>query len=100
MREPTDGRPPSGLARMRDNVTDDTGANSRRLAAVLHPPSPDLRALQRPGGALVETAADYKCQLLVFLEYFTVQLLTLGNLKRPMREQIRELARQVPRFID
>jgi predicted amidohydrolase len=28
---------------------------------------------------LVETAADYKCQLLVFPEYFTVQLLTLGD---------------------
>ena len=29
--------------------------------------------------ALVETAADYKCHLLVFPEYFTVQLLTLGQ---------------------
>lgn len=29
--------------------------------------------------ALVETAADYKCHLLVFPEYFTVQLLTLGT---------------------
>jgi len=48
--------------------------------------------------ALVETASDYKCQLLVFPEYFTVQLLTLGNTKRPIREQIRDLARQVPRF--
>ncbi len=48
--------------------------------------------------ALVETAADYKCQLLVFPEYFTVQLLTLGQIRRPMREQIRDLAGQVPRF--
>jgi len=47
---------------------------------------------------LVETAADYKCQLLVFPEYFTVQLLTLGHLKRPIQEQIRDLARQAPRF--
>jgi predicted amidohydrolase len=46
--------------------------------------------------ALVETAADYNCQLLVFPEYFTVQLLTLGNVKRPIREQIEDLAKQVP----
>lgn len=49
---------------------------------------------------LVDTAKDYKCHLLVFPEYFTVQLLTLGNIKRPINEQIRDLARQVPRFID
>ena len=49
---------------------------------------------------LVDTAADYKCHLLVFPEYFTVQLLTLGNVRRPIREQIRDLARQVPRFIE
>jgi predicted amidohydrolase len=48
--------------------------------------------------ALVETAADYKAQLLVFPEYFTVQLLTLGNVKRPIREQVRDLARQADRF--
>jgi predicted amidohydrolase len=47
---------------------------------------------------LVETAADYKCHLLVFPEYFSVQLLTLGNVKRPIREQIRDLAKQAPRF--
>jgi len=50
--------------------------------------------------ALVETAADYKCQLVVFPEYFTVQLLTLGNTRRPIDDQIRDLAAQVPRFID
>jgi predicted amidohydrolase len=50
--------------------------------------------------SLVETAADYKCHLLVFPEYFTAQLLTLGNVKRPMREQVRALAEQVPRFTE
>jgi predicted amidohydrolase len=45
--------------------------------------------------ALVETAADYDCDLLVFPEYFTVQLLTLINVKRP----IRDLAKQVPAFV-
>jgi predicted amidohydrolase len=50
--------------------------------------------------ALAETARDYACTMLVFPEYFTVQLLTLGNTKRPIAEQVRDLARQVPRFID
>jgi predicted amidohydrolase len=49
---------------------------------------------------LVETAADYKCHLLVFPEYFTVQLLTLGKIRRPINEQIRDLAGQVPRFVE
>lgn len=47
---------------------------------------------------LVATAADYGVRLLVFPEYFTVQLLTLGNLRRPIAEQVRDLAAQVPRF--
>ncbi len=50
--------------------------------------------------ALVETAADYKCHLLVFPEYFTVQLLTLGNIRRPIREQVRDLANQSARFTE
>lgn len=47
---------------------------------------------------LFAAAADYKVQLLVFPEYFTVQLLTLGNVRRPIVEQVRDLARQTPRF--
>lgn len=50
--------------------------------------------------ALIETAADYDCQLAVFPEYFTVQLLTLGDIKRPMPDQIRDLARQLPRYLE
>src|SRR5262249_23555820 len=50
--------------------------------------------------SLVETAADYECHLLVFPEYFTLQLLTLGNIKRPIREQVHDLAKQVPRFAE
>ena len=50
--------------------------------------------------ALVDTAADYDCRLMVFPEYFTVQLLTLGDIKRPMPEQVRELAGQVDRYVD
>lgn len=50
--------------------------------------------------ALVETAHDYDCHLLVFPEYFTVQLLTLGDVKRPMPVQIRDLAKQKPRYLE
>ncbi len=50
--------------------------------------------------ALVETAVDYKCQLIVFPEYFTVQLLTLGNVRRPIREQILDLAQCQGRYIE
>jgi len=49
---------------------------------------------------LVETAVDYQCHLLVFPEYFTVQLLTLGNVRRPIRDQIRDLAGQADRFTE
>jgi predicted amidohydrolase len=50
--------------------------------------------------ALVETAADYKCHLLVFPEYFTIQLLTLQNVRRPINEQVRDLAKQLPNFLE
>ena len=43
--------------------------------------------------ALVETAADYGCQLVLFPEYFTVQLLTLGDVRAPIKGQLRDLAR-------
>jgi len=49
---------------------------------------------------LVDTAADYKCQLVVFPEYFTAQLLTLGDIKRPMDVQVRDLAGQLPEFLE
>ncbi len=47
---------------------------------------------------LVRTAADYDCELLVFPEYFTVQLLTLGDVERPMADQVRGLADRAPAF--
>jgi predicted amidohydrolase len=50
--------------------------------------------------AVVATAADYKARLVVFPEYFTVQLLTLDDTQKPIREQVRGLASQVPRFVD
>ncbi|RZA09868.1 MAG: acyltransferase [Proteobacteria bacterium] len=48
---------------------------------------------------LVETAADYKCHLVVFPEYFSLQLLTLGNVKRPIRDQVIDLAQQSERIV-
>jgi len=50
--------------------------------------------------ALVATAADYKARLVVFPEYFTVQLLTLGEPHKPIPDQVRGLAVQVPRFVE
>jgi predicted amidohydrolase len=50
--------------------------------------------------AMVDTAADYKCRLMVFPEYFTTQLLTLGDVNRPIREQIEDLARQLPAYLE
>ncbi|MCB0393668.1 MAG: carbon-nitrogen hydrolase family protein [Bdellovibrionales bacterium] len=51
-------------------------------------------------GSLIETAKDYKIRLLVFPEYFTTQLLTLGDVKRPITEQIRDLAKQEERIVE
>ena len=50
--------------------------------------------------SLVETAADYGCKLVLFPEYFTVQLLTLGNVRRPIKEQIRDLAAHAETFVE
>lgn len=46
---------------------------------------------------LVETASNYRCQMIVFPEYFTIQLLTLGDTKRPLLEQILDLTKQEER---
>lgn len=55
---------------------------------------------QEQVSALVETAEDYRARLVVFPEYFSAQLLTLGDTKAPMKEQVRKLARQAPRVIE
>jgi predicted amidohydrolase len=49
---------------------------------------------------LVNTAADYKCRLVVFPEYFTTQLLTLSNVNRSINQQLRDLASERDRFIE
>jgi predicted amidohydrolase len=50
--------------------------------------------------SLVWTAKDYHARLLVFPEYFTAQLLTLNNIKMPIKEQIRHLAQYEERIVD
>ena len=50
--------------------------------------------------ALIKTAADYQCHLVVFPEYFTIQLLTLGDVKDPIAEQVNELADHLPRYVE
>lgn len=49
---------------------------------------------------LVETAADYKCKLVLFPEYFTLQLLTLGDVRADIRQQVRRLAGFVDRYVE
>lgn len=49
---------------------------------------------------LVETAKDYKAKLFVLPEYFTVQLLTLDDVSRPIERQVRRLARRVPDYLE
>lgn len=49
---------------------------------------------------VVETTADYHCRLLVLPEYFTLQLISLHELKRPIHEHVRTVAGYVPRFIE
>jgi predicted amidohydrolase len=49
--------------------------------------------------ALIETAVDYKCRLVLFPEYFTTQLLTLDDTRRPIAVQVRDLSRKTPQFI-
>ncbi|MFW6051527.1 MAG: carbon-nitrogen hydrolase family protein [Myxococcota bacterium] len=50
--------------------------------------------------AVVETAAGYEAKLLVLPEYFTIQLVSLSEPKRPIHELVREVTEHVPRFVD
>lgn len=59
-------------------------------------PITDFAAFEAQVVGLVTTAADYGVQLLVFPEYFTLQLLTLSPDRRPMFQQVRSLADRTP----
>lgn len=48
---------------------------------------------------LVETAADYKCKLVLFPEYFTLQLLTLGDVRANIQDQVRRLTGFVDQYV-
>ena len=76
--------------------------NRARIAALQYyvRPIQDFAQFRDQIASLVQTAADYDCDLVVFPEYFTVQLLTLGDIRRPMDEQIRALATRVPDYIE
>ncbi len=50
--------------------------------------------------SLVTTAHDYNCKLMVFPEYFAAQMLTLNDVKRPIKDQIRHLAKLEPRIVE
>ena len=50
--------------------------------------------------ALVWTAKDYRCKLLVFPEYFTCQMLTLTDPQRPIKDQVRLLAKLESRIVE
>lgn len=63
-------------------------------------PVASFEAFRAQVEGLVDTAADYKCTLLVFPEYFTLQLLTLGDVRRPIPEQVAGLADEVGRFTE
>lgn len=70
--------------------------NKIRVAALQYyiRPVKSFAEFQDQVSALVETAKDYKVRLLAFPEYFTTQLLTLGDIKEPIKDQVRRLADQ------
>jgi predicted amidohydrolase len=76
--------------------------NRLRIAALQYYIRPIQRfeQFQDQVTALVETAVDYRCRLVVFPEYFTTQLLTLGDVKRPISVQVRTLSEKVDQFVD
>lgn len=78
------------------------GSNRVRVATLQYYIRPVHRFLEfaEQVEALVWTAADYKARLLVFPEYFTCQMLTLNNVHRPIKEQIRHLARLEERIVE
>jgi predicted amidohydrolase len=50
--------------------------------------------------AIVEVAAGYACRLLVLPEYFTMQLITLHDIHRPIAVQVRDVASHRERFVE
>lgn len=63
-------------------------------------PVSGFREFAEQVSALVETAADYECDLLVFPEYFTLQLLTAERERRAVDRQIRQMSQYVPPYVE
>lgn len=61
-------------------------------------PVADFDAFAAQVDGLITTAADYGVELLVFPEYFTLQLLTLGDVRRPMLQQVNALSERTPQL--
>lgn len=78
------------------------GQDRIRVAAAQYfiRPIQTFEAFESQVSAVVQTAASYGCRLLVFPEYFTAQLVSLHDTKRPFHEQLRTVARYIPQFID
>lgn len=49
---------------------------------------------------LVQTAVDYNVRLVVFPEYFTIQLMTLGDVRGPADQQVQALSQLVDPFVE
>ena len=62
-------------------------------------PVSTLKEFRQQVEGLVGTAADYGVRLLVFPEYFAIQLLTLNDVRRPIVDQVRHLAELSQDFI-
>jgi predicted amidohydrolase len=78
-----------------------SSSNRLRVAAAQYfiRPVTTYQQFEEQVSALVCSAADYRVRLLVFPEYFTIQLLTLGDIGKPITEQVRRLAQQEERFV-
>jgi len=63
-------------------------------------PIASFEDFEAQAGAWIEAAKDYRCRLVLFPEYFTAQLLSLGDPRRPLREQIEGLANLEGRFVE
>lgn len=75
-----------------------TTAQRLRVAAVQYciRPVRSIAEFRDQVAALIAAAADNDARFVVLPEYFSVQLLTLGDTHRPMPEQVRDLTKHVP----
>lgn len=77
-------------------------ANRVRVAAIQYGIRPvhSIDGFREQVSGLVAAAVDNDARFVVLPEYFTTQLLTLGDIRRPMPEQVRDLANHAPMFAE